>query len=82
MPKKAVKTKNSKKTPVKKSAKAVKRKLTMLDTLPNNEIEYLECLLFYTERSIPTRGSGKPNEDMVNQAERLKLRIKALKKAV
>lgn len=66
---------------VKKQSKASKNglskpKLTFMDKLPRNRVEYLELLIRMTERRIVP---GEVGEVMKAQAIRLKAELEALK---
>lgn len=64
---------------VKSKAKAVKSSV-FLNSLPKNEVEYLELLIKFTERATVSRG-GKIDLGMQAQAERLKMKLAEAKKS-
>lgn len=62
---------------VKKLSKAARKglskpKLTLMDKLPKNEIEYMELLIFFTERAI---GTVRPDQTMIAQRDRLQKQL-------
>lgn len=77
MPRKARKSPKRKTKAQKKGL--VKRKQTLMDRLPKNEIERMELIIFFTERAIGN--PAYPNQTMVDQAIRLKKELAEMKAA-